>query len=233
MTGRPRRVPRHDREAVAERVELWAPGRRPVAHVSRQEDERRPTAHAVIRDSGGRRRRSCPMRCPRTARDTQLGDGQGAVCLIDGRHDHRSGRGRVSSGQETEIGTPFPEPLRSTTNRRNDLRFGRRLVWTRYWSPAAPASSLGGAWCSRWSRDSVSAPRYGRWSGSRMFVPRSARWSTPCDRLRVVAADLTSDEGWSAAVAGCRYVLHPASPLGGGSAGSMLAAARDGALRVL
>ena len=37
----------------------------------------------------------------------------------------------------------------------------------------------------------------------------------PRDRLTVVAADLTTDEGWSAAVAGCRYVLHPASPLGG------------------
>src|SRR5580692_5314080 len=29
----------------------------------------------------------------------------------------------------------------------------------------------------------------------------------------VVRADLTSDDGWTDAVAGCRYVLHVASPL--------------------
>ena len=32
------------------------------------------------------------------------------------------------------------------------------------------------------------------------------------DRLTVLAADLTSDEGWPEAVAGCDYVLHVASP---------------------
>jgi nucleoside-diphosphate-sugar epimerase len=53
------------------------------------------------------------------------------------------------------------------------------------------------------------------------------------ERLAVVPADLTSDDGWAEAAAGCRYVLHPASPLGGESAASMIAAARDGALRVL
>jgi dihydroflavonol-4-reductase len=53
------------------------------------------------------------------------------------------------------------------------------------------------------------------------------------ERLAVVQADLTSDEGWADAVAGCRYVLHPASPLGGSAPGSMIAAARDGAVRVL
>jgi len=31
-------------------------------------------------------------------------------------------------------------------------------------------------------------------------------------RLRVVAADLTIDDGWDEAVAGCTYVLHVASP---------------------
>ncbi|CAM2903655.1 NAD-dependent epimerase/dehydratase family protein [Skermania piniformis] len=35
----------------------------------------------------------------------------------------------------------------------------------------------------------------------------------PADRLEVVAADLMSDDGWPAAVAGCRTVLHVASPL--------------------
>src|SRR5690348_18415242 len=34
----------------------------------------------------------------------------------------------------------------------------------------------------------------------------------PGSRLSVVAADLTSDDGWDEAAAGCRYVLHVASP---------------------
>jgi nucleoside-diphosphate-sugar epimerase len=36
----------------------------------------------------------------------------------------------------------------------------------------------------------------------------------PGNRLSFHAANLTSDEGWDAAVAGCDYVLHVASPLG-------------------
>src|SRR5208283_1096582 len=38
----------------------------------------------------------------------------------------------------------------------------------------------------------------------------------PKDKLTVVAADLTSEDGWDAAMAGCHYVLHVASPLGTG-----------------
>ena len=56
------------------------------------------------------------------------------------------------------------------------------------------------------------------------------------DRLTFVAADLTKDEGWDAAVAGCDYVLHVASPLGGGAPGdpnALIVPARDGTLRVL
>lgn len=54
------------------------------------------------------------------------------------------------------------------------------------------------------------------------------------DRLRVFAADLTKDEGWDDAMAGCDYVLHVASPLGGQSdPGAFLAPARGGTLRVL
>ena len=34
----------------------------------------------------------------------------------------------------------------------------------------------------------------------------------PGDRLSFVAADLERDAGWPAAVAGCEYVLHVASP---------------------
>ena len=36
----------------------------------------------------------------------------------------------------------------------------------------------------------------------------------PGNRLSFHAANLTSDDGWEAAVAGCDYVLHVASPLG-------------------
>src|SRR5271154_1987165 len=56
------------------------------------------------------------------------------------------------------------------------------------------------------------------------------------DDLAVVAADLTSDDGWSGAVAGCRYVMHVASPLPRGvvkDEQELIVPARDGALRVL
>ena len=55
-------------------------------------------------------------------------------------------------------------------------------------------------------------------------------------RLAVVKADLSSDEGWAEAVAGCEYVLHVASPTlrdGGASEAEMVSAAVGGVLRVL
>ena len=55
-------------------------------------------------------------------------------------------------------------------------------------------------------------------------------------RLRFFAADLTADAGWAASVAGCRHVLHLASPLPAGvpkHADELIVPARDGALRVL
>jgi dihydroflavonol-4-reductase len=58
----------------------------------------------------------------------------------------------------------------------------------------------------------------------------------PDGRLTVVAADLTSDVGWGEAVAGCRYVLHVASPfppIQPKDADELIVPARDGALRVL
>jgi nucleoside-diphosphate-sugar epimerase len=58
----------------------------------------------------------------------------------------------------------------------------------------------------------------------------------PGERLTCFAADLTKDEGWDAAVAGCDYVLHVASPLGGDATrdlDTLIAPARDGTLRVL
>jgi dihydroflavonol-4-reductase len=67
---------------------------------------------------------------------------------------------------------------------------------------------------------------------------RSAVASTAVssDRLTVLAADLTKDAGWDAAMAGCDYVLHVASPLGGDGPGdpdAVIIPARDGTLRVL
>ncbi|MCZ4507774.1 NAD-dependent epimerase/dehydratase family protein [Streptomyces sp. ActVer] len=60
--------------------------------------------------------------------------------------------------------------------------------------------------------------------------------TAPGDRLSFAVADLTSDEGWDAAVAGVDHVLHMASPLGDENtrdAEALVVPARDGALRVL
>src|SRR3954465_3854062 len=54
--------------------------------------------------------------------------------------------------------------------------------------------------------------------------------------LEVVTADLTADEGWADAVAGCHHVLHVASPFPLGQPkheDELIVPARDGALRVL
>ena len=56
------------------------------------------------------------------------------------------------------------------------------------------------------------------------------------DRLAFVAADLTADAGWDAAVAGCDYVLHVASPFPVNvprHEDELIVPAREGALRVL
>jgi nucleoside-diphosphate-sugar epimerase len=58
----------------------------------------------------------------------------------------------------------------------------------------------------------------------------------PGDRLTVLAADLMSDEGWPAAIAGCDYVLHVASPFPPKQPkdpDDLIVPARDGTLRVL
>ncbi len=55
-------------------------------------------------------------------------------------------------------------------------------------------------------------------------------------RLTVAVANLESDDGWDAAVAGCRYALHVASPfppVQPSDADELIVPARDGALRVL
>ncbi|WP_246638888.1 NAD-dependent epimerase/dehydratase family protein [Rhizobium laguerreae] len=54
--------------------------------------------------------------------------------------------------------------------------------------------------------------------------------------LSLVQADLDSDGGWAAAVEGCDYVIHTASPFPPGypeNENALIQTARDGALRVL
>ena len=63
-----------------------------------------------------------------------------------------------------------------------------------------------------------------------------ARGGVATDKLSFAAADLTKDDGWDAAAAGCDYVMHVAPPLGDGTVkgkDDLVAPARDGALRVL
>ncbi len=63
-----------------------------------------------------------------------------------------------------------------------------------------------------------------------------ATQTDPGDRLDVVAADLLDDAGWPAAVSGCDYVLHVASPFPPQQpkdAEELIVPARDGTLRVL
>lgn len=58
----------------------------------------------------------------------------------------------------------------------------------------------------------------------------------PGDRLSFVLADLASDDGWTDAVTGCTYVIHPASPtpaLRAEHDDEFLMPAREGALRLL
>ncbi len=60
--------------------------------------------------------------------------------------------------------------------------------------------------------------------------------SEPGAALSFVTADLTSDEGWPEAVAGCDFVLHVASPFPPGLPAhedDLIIPAREGALRVL
>lgn len=58
----------------------------------------------------------------------------------------------------------------------------------------------------------------------------------PDDRLSFYAANLTSDDGWDAAVEGCDYVLHVASPLGVAEPkdpNELIIPAREGAKRAV
>ena len=56
------------------------------------------------------------------------------------------------------------------------------------------------------------------------------------ERLSFVAADLVRDDGWAAAVDGCEYVMHVASPIPIATPKTedeLIVPARDGAVRVL
>lgn len=58
----------------------------------------------------------------------------------------------------------------------------------------------------------------------------------PADRLDFVALDLTADDGWDDALAGCRYLMHVASPFPMAvpkDREALLGPARDGTLRAL
>jgi nucleoside-diphosphate-sugar epimerase len=60
--------------------------------------------------------------------------------------------------------------------------------------------------------------------------------AVPGEALSFAAAELESDAGWPAAVAGCAFVLHVASPFPAGAPkheDELIVPARDGALRVL
>jgi nucleoside-diphosphate-sugar epimerase len=63
-----------------------------------------------------------------------------------------------------------------------------------------------------------------------------ARISDHADRLSFATADLTSDDGWAEAAAGCKYVLHVASPFPPEQPkdpDELIVPAREGTLRVL
>jgi len=54
--------------------------------------------------------------------------------------------------------------------------------------------------------------------------------------LQIVAADLTADDGWAAAVAGCEEIHHVASPIPAvqpEDPDELIVTARDGVLRLL
>ena len=60
--------------------------------------------------------------------------------------------------------------------------------------------------------------------------------TAPGDRLTFAVADLEADAGWAAAIAGCEYVLHVASPFPAGvpkHADELIVPAREGTVRVL
>src|SRR6218665_3975444 len=63
------------------------------------------------------------------------------------------------------------------------------------------------------------------------LIAAMQRASVPTEGLSFARADLTDETGWRQAMAGIDYVLHVASPLGGGAAldrDALVRPARDG-----
>lgn len=63
-----------------------------------------------------------------------------------------------------------------------------------------------------------------------------AREGAPVERLELVSADLRKDTGWAEAAAGCRYMIHTASPFPARQSAdkqSLVPPARDGTLRAI
>ena len=70
-------------------------------------------------------------------------------------------------------------------------------------------------------------------SAQRQAGLRAALGAAGADRLSFGVADLSRDEGWDEALAGCEVVLHVASPMSAGEADTMITEAVDGTRRVL
>jgi dihydroflavonol-4-reductase len=95
-----------------------------------------------------------------------------------------------------------------------------------------------GGWCIAGALQQGHEVRTTVRSADRQPAVRAAVQAAGADpaRLAVMTADLTSDEGWTDAVAGCRYVLHVASPfppVQPKDPDELIVPARDGALRVM
>lgn len=96
-----------------------------------------------------------------------------------------------------------------------------------------------GSWCIATLLDRGYAVRTTVRDASREAAVRAqlaAAGSDPGDRLEVTEADLSLDAGWPEAVAGCRYVLHVASPfppVQPKDPDELIVPARDGSRRVL
>ena len=79
-------------------------------------------------------------------------------------------------------------------------------------------------------------PRCATSAARRRCARRCSAGGQPGEKIAVLAADLTSDDGWDEAVAGCDYVLHVASPfppVQPKDPDELIVPAREGTRRVL
>ncbi len=99
---------------------------------------------------------------------------------------------------------------------------------------------VGGQWIYRWLSDSSAGCRRmgGAHNAASLTKESAVRKLLTVDdtRVRFFAADLTSDDGWSEAMAGCSHVAHVASPFPPNvvkDPNELIVPAREGALRAL